>query len=231
MNFSEQWLKETLDADSWLLSGRIAAQTLSRVKKDVPFVGRATFTPQGMIQALAETLGGESDEAVNNILGDELAEVFRPVGRTLSTFVEEDRGRSAAGRITDANRLFARGMLEDPLEVVGKIGEIAKGSPTFAKIAIAGTVIAGLTAAHRISETGNTRTEEMLQMSHPGSEAITRVAMNDTGYGGTIPNRRTTPRSAGGAFSEVSFPGMHATINVGDNMDSMSTGQVLDMME
>ena len=159
---------------------------------------------------------------------DDFHKVFSPMSAALSRGLTET---AADETIYSRVASVAGSDIPNPIDGLRDIGTAISKSPTLSRVALAGIVIAGISAAYRMTKRSKNSTADMINMEHPGSEGATRVSMNDSGYAGTIPQGRYIPLPAGPAKTGTKFPGQHSTINVMDNQGMIGAGFASDALE
>lgn len=159
----------------------------------------------------------------------EQRDAFSQAGASIESLIDMRRTGALADEITTVGKNFREAMSADPLKGLEEIAKMWDKAPTLSRIGIGAIAVGGLAAAYRSFSNDPIRTDEFLQYDHPGSAGIARVAQNDTGYGRPSAGRQI-PSAPRGANSESVFKGFRGTVTLEDNMDSISSNDVNNMM-
>jgi hypothetical protein len=171
-----------------------------------------------------------SEYAIGNFqITEDAVEAMRPASFEVRSIIAGIRSGDMSDDVLDAANNFRLSRDMDPLKGLETLADMANKAPTLSKMAIGAMAIGGLSAAYRSFSNDPIRTNEFLQYDHPGSKGIARVSMDGTGYDRAMgqSQQQFTP---GGASQGTVFKGYSGVVSIQDNLDSMPSSGVVDMM-
>lgn len=163
-------------------------------------------------------------------IGDDVKEIFSTVAAEVDSIVDMRRRGVGSTDMLTAAKNFRQAVDMDPLKGLETLMDMWHQAPRLSRIGVGAIAISGLSAAYSALNDDPIRTDEFLQYDHPGSAGIARVAQNGAGYGQPTAGR-SIPGAPAGARQESVFKGLRGTVTLEDNMDSMSTNDINNMMD
>jgi hypothetical protein len=171
-----------------------------------------------------------ASEALESLLGErkqvDLMKTLTARGKRYAEKTSMNAAREATAPVRDA---LAGALDTNDVNVTKAIKEAWEGSPSLRTGTYVIAAVAGASAVYSmIKRRGKGNSEVTMGLDRPGSEAITRVSPNDSGYAAlqSVGQPEYTPE--GLAYGNPN--GSSSTINVQDNMRSITSADLNGMM-